>query len=85
MPVVAEWRGALSGADDRAQPAGPKAADAAASQTAAAFTLTKREPKRITGQFLITGSRISRSCLSMERDLRLGIASAMADSLDQAK
>ena len=62
-------------------PAGPKAADGAAAQTAAAFTLTKRDPKRITGQFLI---RLEDLALmpSMEDDLRRGIASAMADSLD---
>ena len=64
-----------------APPAGPKAADADAAQTAAAFTLTKRDPKRITGQFLI---RLEDLALmpSMEEDLRRGIASAMADSLD---
>ena len=64
-----------------APPAGPKAEDAAASQTAAAFSLTKREPKRITGQFLI---RLEDLALmpSMEADLRRGIASATADSLD---
>ena len=64
-----------------APPAGPKAADGAAAQTAAAFTLTKREPKRITGQFLI---RLEDLALleSMEEDLRRGIASAMANSLD---
>ena len=62
-------------------PAGPKAEDAAAAQTASAFTLTKRDPKRITGQFLI---RLEDLALmpSMEEDLRRGIASAMADSLD---
>ena len=38
---------------ETAPPAGPKAKDAAAAQTAAAFTLVKRDPKRITGQFLI--------------------------------
>ena len=64
-----------------APPAGPKAVDGAADQTAAAFTLTKREPKRITGSFLI---RLEDLALlpSMETDLRQGIASAMADSLD---
>ena len=64
-----------------APPAGPKSEDAAAVSTAAAFTLTKRDPKRITGQFMI---RLEDLALmpSMERDLRQGIASAMADSLD---
>ena len=64
-----------------APPAGPKAADAAASEVAAAFTLVKRDPKRITGSFLI---RLEDLALmpSMERDLRMGISGAMADSLD---
>ena len=80
MPMVApgeQHYPALS----TAPPAGPKAADGAAAQTAAAFTLTKRDPKRITGQFLI---RLEDLALlpSMEEDLRRGIASAMADSLD---
>ena len=66
---------------ETAPPAGPKAKDAAAAQTAAAFTLVKRDPKRITGQFLI---RLEDLALlpSMETDLRRGITSAMADSLD---
>ena len=34
-------------------PAGPKAKDAAAASTAAAFTLASRTPKRVTGQFLV--------------------------------
>ena len=80
MPMVAAGE-AHYPALTTAPPAGPKAADAAASQTAAAFTLTKREPKRITGQFLIRVEDIA-LMPSMERDLRLGIASAMADSLD---
>ena len=49
--------------------------------TAAAFSLTKRSPGRITGQFLI---RVEDLALfpSMEADLRRGISGAMADSLD---
>ena len=80
MPMVAAGE-AHYPALGTAPPAGPKAEDAAAAQTAAAFTLTKREPKRITGQFLI---RLEDLALmpSMESDLRRGIASAMADSLD---
>ena len=65
-----------------APPAGPKAAGRGRrSETAAAFTLVKRDPKRITGQFLI---RLEDLALlpSMETDLRRGITSAMADSLD---
>lgn len=64
-----------------APPAAPKAKDATADSTAAAFSLTKRTPARITGQFLI---RIEDLALfpSMEMDLRTGIAAAMADNLD---
>ena len=45
------------------------------------FELTKRTPGRITGQFVL---RVEDLALlpSMERDLRRGISSAMADSLD---
>lgn len=64
-----------------APPAGPKAKDAAADATAAAFTLTKRTPGRITGQFQV---RIEDLALmpSMEMDLRTAISAAMADNLD---
>ena len=82
MPMVSPGEGSAHyPALTTEPPAGPKDADAAAAQTAAAFTLTKREPKRITGQFLI---RLEDLALmpSMEEDLRRGIASAMADSLD---
>ena len=64
-----------------APPAGPKAEDAAALSTAAAFTLTKRTPGRITGQFLIRVEDIA-LMPSMEQDLRLGISGAMANNLD---
>ncbi|MDE2783789.1 MAG: phage major capsid protein [Gemmatimonadota bacterium] len=65
-----------------APPAGPKAKDAAAASTAAAFSLTKRTPGRITGQFLV---RLEDLALfpSMESDLRRGIGGAMADNLDE--
>ena len=64
-----------------APPAEPKAKDAAADSTAAAFSLTKRTPGRITGQFLV---RLEDLALfpSMEADLRRGISGAMADNLD---
>ena len=64
-----------------APPAGPKAKDAAAASTAAAFSLTKRTPGRITGQFIV---RLEDMALmpSMEQDLRTGISGAMADNLD---
>ena len=80
MPMVAPGE-AHYPALTTAPPAGPKAEDAAAASTAAAFSLTKREPKRITGQFLI---RLEDLALmpSMEADLRRGIASATADALD---
>ena len=80
MPMVASGE-AHYPALTTAPPSAPKAKDGAADSTAAAFTLTKRDPKRITGQFLI---RLEDLALmpSMEADLRRGIASAMADSLD---
>lgn len=64
-----------------APPAGMKAKDATADSTAAAFALTKREPGRLTGQFLI---RVEDLALlpSMETDLRGAISARMADSLD---
>lgn len=64
-----------------APPAGTKAKDGAAAATAAAFTLTKRTPGRITGQFVV---RVEDLALfpAMESDLRRGIAGAMADNLD---
>ena len=80
MPMVASGE-AHYPALGTAPPAAPKAKDAAADNTAAAFTLVKREPKRITGQFLIRVEDIA-LMPSMEADLRRGISSAMADSLD---
>ena len=65
-----------------APPAGPKAKDAAAASTAAAFSLTKRTPVRITGQFLIRVEDIA-LLPSMESDLRMAIGGAMADNLDE--
>ena len=64
-----------------APPAGAKAKDAAADSTAAAFSLTKRTPGRITGQFVIRVEDLS-LLASMERDLRQAIAASMANSLD---
>ncbi len=65
-----------------APPADPKAKDAAADSTAAAFSLTKRTPTRVTGQFL---TRLEDQALfpSIERDLRTGIGAAVADKLDK--
>lgn len=64
-----------------APPASVKAKDGAADSTAAAFSLTKRVPKRITGQFLI---RVEDLALlpSMETDLRTAISGSVADNLD---
>ena len=64
-----------------APPAGPKAKDAAADSTAAAFSLTKRVPKRVTGQFQV---RIEDLALlpSMSNDLAAAISARLADSLD---
>ena len=80
MPMVAAGEAHFP-ALTTAPPAAPKAKDAAADATAAAFALTKRTPGRITGQFVV---RVEDIALfpSMERDLRRGIAGAMADNLD---
>ena len=80
MPMVAAGEAHFP-ALTTAPPAGPKAKDAAADATAAAFGLTKRTPGRITGQFMV---RVEDIALfpSMESDLRRGISGAMADNLD---
>ena len=64
-----------------APPAGMKAEDAAADSTAGAFTLTKRTPGRLTGQFQY---RVEDAALlpSIEADLRAGISGQMAHQLD---
>lgn len=81
MPTVAPGEAHFP-ALTTAPPAGPKAEDAAADATAAAFTLTKRTPTRITGQFVV---RIEDIALfpSMESDLRRAIGRAIADSVDK--
>ena len=80
MPTVAAGE-AHYPALTTAPPATPKAKDAAADATAAAFTLTKRTPGRITGQFEV---RIEDVALmpSMERDLRAAISGSMSNALD---
>ena len=80
MPMVAPGEAHFV-ALTTAPPAGPKAKDAAADSTAAAFSLTKRTPTRITGQFVVRVEDLS-LMPSMERDLRQGIAAAMANNLD---
>ena len=64
-----------------APPAGMKAEDGAADATAAAFSLTKRTPGRLTGQFVIRVEDIA-LLPSMERDLRNAISGQMANQLD---
>ena len=80
MPMVASGEAHFP-ALTTAPPAGPKAKDAAADSTAAAFSLTKRTPGRITGQFVV---RVEDLALmpSMETDLRRAIGAAMANNLD---
>ena len=81
MPTVAPGEAHFP-ALTTAPPAGPKAEDAAADATAAAFSLTKRTPTRITGQFVV---RLEDIALfpAMESDLRRSIGRAIADSLDK--
>ena len=62
-------------------PAGPKAKDAAAANTAAAFTLATREPKRITGQFLIRREDLA-AMDGMETSLRGSMVDAIGNSTD---
>ena len=64
-----------------APPAGPKAKDAAADSTAAAFTLANRTAKRITGQFLVRREDLA-VMPGMEESLRSAMGDAMGDSLD---
>ena len=80
MPVVSPGEAHFP-ALTSAPPASFKAKDSAADATAAAFTLTKRTPGRITGSFTV---RIEDLGLmpSMENDLRAAISARMADSLD---
>lgn len=80
MPMVSSGQ-AMFPALTTAPPAGMQQADGAAANTAGAFTVTSRNPKRITGQFLV---RLEDLALfdRLERDLRTAISSAMADALD---
>ena len=64
-----------------APPATMKAKDATADSTAAAFSLTKRSPGRLTGVFQIRMEDLS-LLPSMETDLRTAIAAQLASSLD---
>ena len=59
-----------------APPAGPKAKDAAADSTAAAFTLNNRTAKRITGQFAVR-----REDLAVMPGMEESQRSAMGDSM----
>ena len=80
MPTVAAGE-AHYPALTTAPPAGMKAKDAAADSTAAAFSLTKREPGRLTGQFVIRAEDVA-LLPSMESDLRGAITSQMSNQLD---
>lgn len=62
-----------------APPAGPKAKDAAADSTAAAFTLANRTAKRITGQFIVR-----REDLAVMPDMAESLQGAMGDSMANA-
>ena len=62
-------------------PAGPKAKDAAAVSTAAAFTLSSRTPKRVTGQFLVRREDLA-TMDGMESALRGAMVDAISSSLD---
>ena len=62
-----------------APPAGPKAKDAAADSTAAAFTLANRTAKRITGQFVVR-----REDLAVMPDMEESLQGAMGDSIADA-
>lgn len=80
MPTVASGE-AHYPALTTAPPAGMKAKDASADATAAAFTLTKREPGRLTGQFIV---RVEDLALlpSMESDLTGAVTSQMSHQMD---
>ena len=80
MPMVAPGE-AHYPALTTAPPASPKAKDAAADNTAAAFSLTKRTPTRITGQFEVRVEDLS-LMPSMETDLRGAIGAQMGQALD---
>ena len=62
-------------------PASPKAKDAAADATAAAFTLTKREGHRVTGQYQFRVEDIA-LLPSLDDDLRPAQAGAVTDNVD---
>ena len=80
MPMVAPGEAHFP-ALTTAPPADAAAENIAALSTAAAFSLTKRTPSRITGQFVL---RVEDLALmpSMETDLRRAIGAAMANNLD---
>ena len=62
-------------------PAGPKAKDAAADSTAAAFTLNNRTAKRITGQFVVRREDLA-VMPDMEDSLRMAAGDSIGDAFD---
>ena len=80
MPMIAPGEAHFV-AVSTAPPSGLKAKDAAALATAAALSLEKRSPQRVTGQFLTRVEDIA-SFPSLEDDLRRSIAAATANALD---
>ena len=65
-----------------APPASALAKDGSAPATAAAFTLTNRNPKRVAGQFEVRVEDIA-IMPSIESDLRMAVQSAISDKLDE--
>ena len=79
MPMVSSLARAHFPALTTAPPGRPEVEGRRSASTAAAFSLTKRTPGRITGQFQV---RIEDLALmpTMEADLRTAISAAMADN-----
>ena len=61
--------------------AGPKARSAAADETAAAFTVTTAQPRRITGRFRFTQEDSARLD-GMEEALQMNLSSVLSDAVD---
>ena len=80
MPMVAPGEAHFV-AVSTSPPASVKAKDAAALATASAFSLEKRSPQRVTGQFLTRIEDLA-SFPSLEDDLRKAISAAVASALD---
>ncbi len=61
---------------------GPKAEDAAAAETAGAFTVTDADPRRLTGSFKIRKEDIAKMS-GLEESLRSNLSSVLSDELDK--